>query len=278
MGGGTHAPDPLLRAIASTGDTATPDDSIHVEPLRRRGKGAVADLTGRVGYHDLMADLRKPGCPVCHGAHRSAWRLLGSILWESVNDPGVRAQLRSSKGFCAEHAGMALAVASAQSGASGIAILYEDFLRRAREEVVSASRDAAGRRGRSRRREGLEPAGRGCLACRSAGETASNYLEILSEARADSPPGRAVREPTRGLCLPHLAMGLDLARSSAAGARLVDVYLRGEADLRADLAEFVRKHDYRFRAEGFTSEEATSWVRAVHRMVGEPPPRRQPTR
>lgn len=238
---------------------------------------ARSELKDRVGYHDLMADLKKAGCPVCHGGHRSAWRLLDSILWESVNDPGVRRRLRGSKGFCREHALMAIAVASQQSTASGIAILYEDFLRSVRDEVIATASDAS-RGARSRRRHRIDRAGRGCFPCDSADSTAASYLEILSAADPGSPPGRAVRGATRGLCLPHLATGLDLARSDAAANRLIDIYLRGEADLRADLTEFIRKRDYRFRSEGLTDEQATSWLRAVHRLVGEPEPRRTPTR
>jgi hypothetical protein len=52
------------------------------------------ELTDEVGYHDLMADLKKPGCPICHGAQRAAWKYLDGLLWEFVNDPGVRAGLR----------------------------------------------------------------------------------------------------------------------------------------------------------------------------------------
>jgi hypothetical protein len=73
-------------------------------------------------------------------------------------------------------------------------------------------------------------------------------------------------------------MGLEQARSDAAAERLIDIYLRGEAALRADLREFIREQDYRFREEGLTAEQASSWVRAVHMLVGEPRPRREPTR
>jgi hypothetical protein len=68
-----------------------------------------------VGYHDLMADLKKAGCPVCHGAQRAAWKYLDGLLWEFVNDPGVRAGFRAARGFCREHSRMALVVASEQS-------------------------------------------------------------------------------------------------------------------------------------------------------------------
>lgn len=240
-------------------------------------RGESRQLKERAGYHDLMADLKKPGCPACRGADRSAWRVLDSILWESVNDPDTRRRLRVSRGFCREHALMVLAVASEQSAASGIAILYEDFLRHVRDEVIKIAKQS-GKGASRRRRPGIGRAGRRCIACEAAHQTATNYLSILSEADRESEPGRAVREPTRGLCLPHLATGLHLLPSGQARQRLVDVYLRGEEALRADLTEFIRKQDYRFRGEGFTREQADSWVRAVHRLIGESPPRKAPRR
>ena len=46
-----------------------------------------------VGYHDLLDDLGRPGCPVCHGANRAGRRYIDGLLWEFVNDSDVRARL-----------------------------------------------------------------------------------------------------------------------------------------------------------------------------------------
>jgi hypothetical protein len=225
-----------------------------------------------------MADLRRSGCAPCHGAGRAAWRHIDSLLWEFVNDPGIRRRLRASRGFCREHALMALSVASKQGAGVGIAILYEDFLRHIRDQAVGA----ATRRGRgaTRRSRGssLRRASARCPTCESADATAANYLRILGEADEDSDPGRAARRASRGLCLPHLAMGLELAATDEAAERLLDVYLRGEEALRASLLEFVRKHDYRFRGEGMSEDERDAWVRAAYTVVGEPPLRKPPVR
>jgi hypothetical protein len=52
--------------------------------------------------------------------------------------------------------------------------------------------------------------------------------------------------------------------------RLAEIFLRGEEELRRELEGFVRKHDHRFRGEPLSEAERTSWVRAVHRLVGAP--------
>jgi hypothetical protein len=230
-------------------------------------------LRDMVGYHDLMADLKKHGCPVCHGADRSAWKMLDGLLWESVNDPGIRARLRATHGFCRSHALMALSVASEQSAALGMAILYEDFLRNVREEVIQAT---APRQRRQRR--GLPRIGQPCMICHNADSTARNYLGVLAKAAEDTDPWRAIRRPERGLCLPHVTLGLRLHTANDEAANIAEAFLHGEAELRRNLQELIRKHDYRFMPEGFTEEERASWVRAVHRLVGNPPPRRRPER
>jgi len=232
-----------------------------------------------VGYHDLMRDLRHPGCPVCRGAGRAAWQHIDSILWEMVNDPGVRARLRGAHGFCREHALMALSVAREQAAALGMAIMYEDFLRHVREDAVRAVRSRArtSRRGRGRKTTGLDPHA-GCPACESAARVADNYLRILAAAPADREVGQAARGDQRGLCFPHLRHGLESVTSLEGAEHLLELFLHGEADLRRDLAEFVRKHDYRFRSEGLSRGEKSSWARAVYRLVGDPLPRARPER
>ena len=230
------------------------------------------ELRDRVGYHDLLADLQRPGCPACHAANRAAWRYLDALLWEFVNDPETRTRLRANHGFCRTHALMALSVASAQGASLGMAIIYEDILRHTAEEVRAAVAP------RKRERGGTAHPPRRCTACESADQAAANALAVLAAAEEGSEPYRAIREPGRGLCLPHVNLGLRLHRDETERARLAEAYLHGEAELRAELRELIRKHDYRFRDEGITDEERASWVRAVHRIVGEPSPRRAPSR
>jgi hypothetical protein len=115
-----------------------------------------------------------------------------------------------------------------------------------------------------------------CPACQSADRVADNYLRILGRHGPESPPAVALHHPGRGLCFPHLAMGLAQARSEAEG--LLEIFAQGTDELRRELREFIRKKDYRFQHEGLTTGEASAWKRAVYRMVGEPPPRKRPER
>ncbi len=227
-----------------------------------------------VGYFDLVADLAKTGCPVCHGVNRAVWRYLDSLLWEFVNDPGVRGRLRASLGFCREHSITMLDVAGRQAASLGVAILYEDFLG-AVQRSLAADAGKKLRRGRkATSRRSREP----CRACENSTRVASNYLRVLAKATDGSAPWKGIRRSGRGLCLPHLLRGLDEAADDRERERLRNAFLHGEMELRQHLAGFMRKQDYRYSNEPVSDLEASSPRRAVFRLIGEPPPHRTPER
>lgn len=227
-----------------------------------------------VGYRDLLADLRHPGCPACRGGNRAAWGLIDSILWESVNDPGTRIRLRASHGFCRDHFYMAAKVASSAAGGVGMAILVEDFLRQIESEAEMA---VAGRSSKRRQGTALTPTA-GCMACGTAIRVSVNYLRLLARSELDDELGLAIRQPGRGICLPHLALGIRRTNDPADRRRLLAHFKHGSQELRGELSEFIRKHDYRYHDEEMTDAERDAWPRAVARLVGEPRPSRPPRR
>ena len=73
---------------------------------------------------------------------------------------------------------------------------------------------------------------------------------------------------TGGLCLPHFQ--LTLSHASAGQAKTLAAW-QAEAwrELRGELDELIRKHDYRFRGETISEDEANSWERAVAAIIGD---------
>src|SRR5205823_3790116 len=89
-------------------------------------------------------------------------------------------------------------------------------------------------------------------------------------------------EAADGLCLPHLEETLTRANDRAE-AFLLQSTGRKLDPLLDDLDEFIRKHDYRFRHEGWQGREAEAPTRAVRLAAGDLPqerraPERRPTR
>ncbi len=230
-----------------------------------------------MAFFDLVEACRDAGCPVCRLGREAAADTLDAILYESVNDPGIRDSLRRSWGFCAEHAPMLRQV---EHAAGGVAIMYGDFLRRARERLREAAEDAErlaasnSPGGRRRRRAPTAPlAARqgGCLACQAQHGAEDRALTVLLDS-FDDPRLREAYAASAGLCLTHLeAAWLAKAGHPRLGALLRDAGERA-GRLGAELAEFVRKLDYRFGHEPVSEEEGTAWSRALEWFAGSRPP------
>ena len=232
-----------------------------------------------IGFFRLVEACDRPGCPVCHCLIADARQYLESVLYEQVTDPGTRARLGRSWGFCNWHAWM-LRETSAPS--FGSAIVYEALVRAVIERFERVAEPAAGRRRRRLgwlRRMGGRATGAATLAeryrarpicpgCRLLVESERRYLEMALQFAGDSEFDRAY-ERSHGLCVPHVMRALEIDDGGAAGPRLVAHTLPKLADLRRDLEAFVGKHDHRNR-QPFTEAESVACARALEAMTGAP--------
>ncbi len=174
----------------------------------------------RLPPHDLVTlflerALAQDGCAICRlladEAHRSLW----SLLWESINDPGIREKLRANLGYCAGHTWLLCQIETSEIGSFlGVAILFADLVREAAHRLDAGQRLVAGRR---------------CDQCRSDREAESTFITGLVRHLED--PAWAARwGPRLRLCLPHGRLALALAPGGVA------THLRvGERAVLADL-------------------------------------------
>jgi hypothetical protein len=226
-------------------------------------------------YHRVLDALGEDGCPLCRLRREAVHRYLDSLLYESVNDVGLRQTLLRSRGFCAEHAWALVRLGDSL----GTAIIYQDQVAEAIRDVQQAARavSALRRRGLWRAdgpRDGTPAAvlrGRRtpaapCPACQVADEATARYLSSLV-AHLDDPEVRRAIERSAFLCLPHLTGALEAARTPDEARAMLEITEAKLTDLRAELAELIRKRDYRFAHEPH-GEEQTSWLRAVGHLVG----------
>jgi hypothetical protein len=231
-----------------------------------------------VGYFELLDAFRKEGCPVCRLLLKWSRSYLDSLFYEYVTDFGVRSRLRESDGFCNWHSWMAATIDHSQSG---IAIIYEHLLKDQIERLQDALRFIKPRlwwgrlKARWFRVEGKPPifAQRKqrspCPAC----ERLDQFLEpdltdTLLSSLAD-PEFADSFHLSFGLCLPHLYNAMVTGRDHPNLPLLVELQLQKFETLRGELAEYIRKLDYRFMAEP-RGEEKTSWRRVVELFVGKP--------
>ncbi len=213
-----------------------------------KGRMGARRASRHLVYHELREALEQGAlCALCALETKALERYFSSVFHESVNDPSLREELRRSRGFCPRHSRVMLRSADAL----GMAILCED-------QVRLALADLSGRGGPG--------ASVPCPACRLQDDARSRYSSVLLQW-LEEPGAGEVLERAGGLCLPHLK-GLLQKAGGDARRRLEAAALESLETLAAQLREFQRKQDYRFRHEVF-GPEADSWRRAVRLLTGE---------
>lgn len=224
-----------------------------------------------LGHFDIVEALDKSEfCPICRLTFRAVESYLDSYLYEHVNDPHIRAMLRASRGFCADHVWR---IVQSVTSNLGVAITYHDIIRSI-GEAMREERDAA--------RGAFRPGFR--LPWARAKDIARAVGEFMDRVRGRRPCpaceyGRRVEEMytffaldllddeavaprlARRLCLRHFDLALRSVRCREHFDMLVGGQLAILDELEGELSEFIRKNDYRFQDEGF-GEEADSWRRA----------------
>ena len=228
--------------------------------------------------YKLLEACREPGCPICRVEQQGVERYLDNQLYENVNSPAWRDQLRASQGFCHEHAW--LGVNKRLGDALGFSILYHDIVnnllrslqddtRSGRTQGRRASILGQGSESLRRRVEGvmafLTPQ-KQCPACRHREEMTRNLLSALAEDLATAQVQEAL-QASDGLCLPHLRLALGSVNDDPGYETLLRIQQARLERLKHELAEFIRKNDYQAIKEGFGSE-GDAWLRAIAMVVG----------
>lgn len=200
---------------------------------------------------DFVEACALPECPICQLVQRAERRTVAVYCIEGSGDQQRRAQVRDARGLCAHHGALLRDAKDAMAAAVTALDVMTNLLRdvptlRHKQTLVH------------RHRRPIEcPV---CTEMRSydhavcAGVVAWQHDQDLLNALASS----------QGVCAPHL-------RAIAAEWELADAWwdaqLRAWTRLHAELAEFVRKRDDRFRHEAHAAD-ADAWKRSWIQISG----------
>jgi len=238
-------------------------------------------MSPTLAYFDVRDALTEGGCPLCRLRTRTTESFLFFLLWEQVNDPGVRDRVRKARGFCNEHA-WGLVTHTSSLGAS---ILTEDVLETVLDVVRHARfhdppRSLLGRvvdkllhrRTASKAAELVANLGSEdrCVACREVSIMERIYIDTLLTSLLPGPESLLeAYQACDGLCLPHLRKAMARVADRAAFEALQEAQVRIWARLHGQLNEFIRKSDFQHRDETLLAGEGDSWMRAIAAMSGE---------
>lgn len=215
----------------------------------------------------VLAACREGDCPVCGREADAVRRSLEALLHEQVTDPLTRRRLRESHGLCPAHTGL---LASLPHANLAVALIYQQLLRDAREQLGQAPAARSGRRLQN-------PAGASPLAMWHRARAAC-HLCLTGEARVASdltvirkyftePAFREHFGRSAGLCLPHLAQLVDLGPDHPTLPAVLAWHEARWRELDAELGEFARKFDYRYAKEPMGCER-DSWLRVLRLFAG----------
>ncbi len=213
--------------------------------------------------HRLLTE--KEGCPICHYGRLAGRKYLDGVMYESVNDFGLRERLVKNMGFCAFHSQEMLTFPGAKLGA---AIIEQAMLKEALRRVhgTAAARNSLFSRGNNTPATSV-PDRNSCPACQHEQAAERRAIEELIAHWDDE--WEALLEKSGGLCFNHLMQALRRA-PKARGRTLKTMHERLWQDTIAQLDEFIRKQDYRFRDEAISEEEGIASRRTIAILTGEP--------
>jgi hypothetical protein len=93
------------------------------------------------------------------------------------------------------------------------------------------------------------------------------YLEILLDYISEEDfGGKFSRSP--GICFPHLTIAIEKYPGHRNLGLLIQRQMKKWESLKAELEEFIRKHDYKYAHEP-RGAESDSWKRALEMIAGE---------
>ena len=105
------------------------------------------------------------------------------------------------------------------------------------------------------------------MACEHEEAVAEHALDELEKSLLEEKMQSALRD-SDGLCFPHLAQLLERIEEPQAVGTLLNLTQKKLGSLQSEMAELVRKHDYRFQAEGIQEQEALAWRKAMRMISG----------
>lgn len=211
-------------------------------------------------YFVVLEALRESReCPLCALESACMDRYFDGLLYERVNDPGLRKCLVRSRGYCSRHAHRLLEC----NDGLGTSILYRDQVR----DFTDFFEDMAEHREALRTTQArMWTAHESCPACRLQLDARQRHVQVLLEGLAEPEMRNAFQEGV-GVCVPHFFVVMDVVKDVETRRCIIEVMRNKYGELLAEMSELQRKKQWHYAREPI-GKEGDSWARAVRMMVG----------
>ena len=200
---------------------------------------------------DFVDACQRPECPICQLVNKAEQRTVAVYCIEGSGDQARRAQVRAARGLCVHHGALLRDAKDAMAAAVTALDVMTNLLRDI--PTLAHKQSLVHRHYRPRR----------CPVCDDMQryDTAVCAGVIAWQDDADL---RAALAGSQGICATHLRR---IAAAGGISQLFWDAQTQAWERLHAELAEFVRKRDDRFRHEALVSD-ADAWKRAWMQISG----------
>jgi len=213
-------------------------------------------------YFNFLDALKEQGCPICFLIRKNTRKSMDDFLYESVNDPGLRKEIKESAGFCSRHTWQ---IQKFGDG-FGLGIIYEYLMQLVLDKLKVIDGTAASIKVLLKQLEKDDKAKNSCIFCKQERDVEDRYIDIFLE-NSDDPETKSTYKNSSDLCLVHLNRAIKKCKEKKFVAEIINIETAKFGSLIAELKEFQRKQDYRFSKEKI-GKEGDSWIRAIEKMIG----------
>jgi Family of unknown function (DUF6062) len=210
-----------------------------------------------ISFYKLLDAMKAPGCPICRRLVEENRRSIEGFLYESVNDPALRDEIRKDRGFCHRHSWQLARFGNAL----GSAILFRDVLNTS-SQLLDDIRPGSF----LRKSPPIRATSEVCLFCRLEHHFHTTLVSELVAHISDSEL-KAGWQGAAMLCVPHLQEVCAALRDTDARTQIIDLHRRKYVGLCEEMTRLIEKHSYDHRPEEIGSEK-TSRLRAIEALVG----------
>ncbi|GAC1426998.1 MAG: hypothetical protein PVS3B3_39650 [Ktedonobacteraceae bacterium] len=217
-------------------------------------------------YQVLLEACKQEGCALCRLSYESTYRYLDAWKYELFTDVDLQKELRRSLGFCHTHTWQLAQMGASLQLAQNYRSILSDTMSQLQEAEVAPSGGLLRRFFDTKQ----EPQRLLCPACRQQEEAEVHLVHTLRHAILD-PAFYTTFAHSHGFCLRHLHLASELKMSDTPGdwlSLLRKAQIECLQRLDTQLAEMIRKHDYRFKDEA-RGPEMVSWLHAAGLVAGE---------
>ncbi|MHB1355402.1 MAG: DUF6062 family protein [Anaerolineae bacterium] len=231
------------------------------------------------GFYDLRDALALSGCPMCRVTRHAVDLYLDGLIYEKVNDPGIRSALREARGFCQRHAWGLVR----HGAALGVAIIMRDVIRTLQSTLAEGRFRQGSMFTLARVQETLDSRQprvatadivgnlgpqAPCPLCGHELDVEDGLIAAFLENLVGEEGLLDAYTRSDGFCVPHLRQVLARTNDEILFATIAEAQQTIWACLEGSLSEAIRKSDYRFADEA-PGEEGTAWLRGIAATAGE---------